>query len=140
MAGTTMEGAIPSLFQGQYVVKRNDFIGFICFFCVFEKQYVRCTKVDHESRVKQTFYDVPLQVRNNANSKRRFMMKIVKILLCDWFLVTESFRDFCKSEILSGENLYDAGSVHGLQVRRCFSLIEIIELDFSFEIGSRERS
>ncbi|CAF0790082.1 unnamed protein product [Adineta ricciae] len=78
MEGTTMEGIIPSLFQGQYV------------------QYVRCTKVDHESRVKQTFYDVPLQVRNNAN-------------------ITESFRDFCKSEILAGENLYDAGTVHGLQ-------------------------
>ncbi|CAF4297481.1 unnamed protein product [Rotaria socialis] len=78
MEGTTMEGVIPSLFQGQYV------------------QYVRCTKVDHESRVKQTFYDVPLQVRNNAN-------------------ITESFRDFCKSEILTGENLYDAGSIHGLQ-------------------------
>lgn len=31
-------------------------------------------------------------------------------------LVTESFRDFCKSEILTGDNLYDAGSVHGLQV------------------------
>jgi len=31
-------------------------------------------------------------------------------------LVTESFRDFCKSEILTGENLYDAGSIHGLQV------------------------
>ncbi|CAF4818426.1 unnamed protein product, partial [Rotaria socialis] len=29
--------------------------------------------------------------------------------------VTESFRDFCKSEILTGENLYDAGSIHGLQ-------------------------
>ena len=38
-------------------------------FFLFMKQYVRCTKVDHESRVKQTFYDVPLQVRNNANSK-----------------------------------------------------------------------
>ncbi|CAF1194604.1 unnamed protein product [Adineta ricciae] len=78
MEGTTTEGIIPSLFQGQYV------------------QYVRCTNVEHESRVKQTFYDVPLQVRNNAN-------------------ITESFRNFCKSEILTGENLYDAGSIHGLQ-------------------------
>ena len=33
----------------------------------------------------------------------------------DFLLVTESFRDFCKSEILTGENLYDAGNVHGLQ-------------------------
>ena len=33
-----------------------------------------------------------------------------------FILVTESFRDFCKKEILTGENLYDAGSVHGLQV------------------------
>jgi len=78
MEGTTMEGIIPSLFQGQYV------------------QYVRCRNVDYESRVQQPFYDVPLQVRNSAN-------------------VTESFRDFCKSEILTGDNLYDAGSVHGLQ-------------------------
>jgi len=31
-------------------------------------------------------------------------------------LVTESFRDFCKSEMLTDENLYDAGSIHGLQV------------------------
>jgi len=31
-------------------------------------------------------------------------------------LVTESFRDFCKKEILTGENLYDAGDVYGLQV------------------------
>ncbi|CAF0851576.1 unnamed protein product [Adineta steineri] len=78
MEDTTIEGIIPSLFQGQYV------------------QYIRCTNVDHESRVTQTFYDVPLQVRNNAN-------------------ITESFRDFCKSEILTGENLYDAGCFHGLQ-------------------------
>ncbi|CAF2363743.1 unnamed protein product [Rotaria sp. Silwood2] len=78
MEGTTMEGVIPSLFQGQYV------------------QYVRCTKVYHESRVQQTFYDVPLQIRNNAN-------------------IIESFRDFCKTEILTGENLYDAGCIHGLQ-------------------------
>ncbi|CAF0809444.1 unnamed protein product [Rotaria sp. Silwood1] len=78
MEGTTMEGVIPSLFQGQYV------------------QYVRCTKVYHESQVQQTFYDVPLQIRNNAN-------------------IIESFRDFCKTEILTGENLYDAGSTHGLQ-------------------------
>lgn len=73
MEGTTMEGVIPSLFQGQYVVNNDrDFLHkciyiFFVFFCV--KQYVRCTKVNHESRVKQTFYDVPLQVRNNANSK-----------------------------------------------------------------------
>ncbi|CAF1189871.1 unnamed protein product [Rotaria sordida] len=78
MEGTTMEGVIPSLFQGQYV------------------QYVRCTNVYHESRVQQTFYDVPLQIRNNAN-------------------IIESFRDFCKTEILTGENLYDAGNIHGLQ-------------------------
>lgn len=31
-------------------------------------------------------------------------------------LVTESFRDFCKKEILTGDNLYDAGAEHGLQV------------------------
>lgn len=34
-----------------------------------------------------------------------------------FFSVTDSFRDFCKTEILTGDNLYDAGSVHGLQVR-----------------------
>ena len=75
MEGTTMEGIIPSLFQGQYVVSsishsadrctdklRNSIVSF--------QQYIRCTKVDHESRVKQTFYDVPLQVRNSANSKQ----------------------------------------------------------------------
>ncbi|CAF1020499.1 unnamed protein product, partial [Didymodactylos carnosus] len=77
MEGTTVEGVIPSLFQGQYV------------------QYVRCTKVDHESSMKQLFYDVPLQVRNNAN-------------------IYESFRDFCKCEILTGDNMYDAGQ-YGLQ-------------------------
>ncbi len=38
-------------------------------FFEFFQQYVQCTKVDHESRVIQTFYDVPLQIRNNANSK-----------------------------------------------------------------------
>jgi hypothetical protein len=31
-------------------------------------------------------------------------------------LVTESFRDFCKSEMLTDEKLYDADSIHGLQV------------------------
>jgi hypothetical protein len=40
-------------------------------------------------------------------------------------LVTESFRDFCQSEILTGENLYDAGSIHGLQVCLFFFLLEI---------------
>ena len=34
----------------------------------------------------------------------------------DIHLVTESFRDFCKKEILTGDNLYDAGAEHGLQV------------------------
>jgi len=41
------------------------------------------------------------------------------MLICNcvvFSLVTESFRDFCQSEILTGENLYDAGSIHGLQV------------------------
>jgi hypothetical protein len=39
-----------------------------------------------------------------------------KYLFFYFKLVTESFRDFCKKETLTGENLYDAGSIHGLQV------------------------
>ena len=69
MEGTTSEGIIPSLFQGQYVVsedvrRRNQLMTSVL------QQYIRCTKVERESRAQQTFYDVPLQVRNNANSKR----------------------------------------------------------------------
>lgn len=52
-------------------------------------------------------------------------MRTVSVRVCprqwsvfdDVRLVTESFRDFCKSEILTGDNSYDAGGVHGLQVR-----------------------
>lgn len=85
-------------------------------FVVLLKQYVRCTKVDHESRVNQTFYDVPLQIRNNANSNYSHF-NINKTIILLLLLVIESFRDFCKTEILTGDNLYDAGSIHGLQVR-----------------------
>ena len=82
---------------------------------------MRCTKVDHESRVTQTFYDVPLQVRNNDNSKFEKKTSIndrqlIVRALFFYYQVTDSFRDFCKSEILTGDNLYDAGSIHGLQV------------------------
>ena len=51
-------------------------------------------------------------------------------------LVTESFRDFCKSEILTGENLYDAGSIHGLQV--CYKQRNVSSI-FYCSIGSGER-
>jgi hypothetical protein len=65
-----MEGILPSLYQGQYVVN-------FCFYTIVNskksfQQYVRCTEVDHESRVIETFYDVPLQIRTNRNSKTIF--------------------------------------------------------------------
>ena len=108
MEGTTTEGIIPSLFQGQYVV--SSFLHFPSINSLsLSQQYVRCTKVDYESRVQQTFYDVPLQVRNSANSEGSEEYFRTISHLFSQILVTESFRDFCKSEILIGENLYDAG-------------------------------
>ena len=65
-------------------------------------------------------YETMLMARINFNNCERFISFFS-------LSVIESFRDFCKSEILTGENLYDAGNVHGLQVS-----LNSIEIYFFF--------
>ena len=74
-------------------------------------------------------------MRNNRNSKNCIGIFERRNLFWHFNLVTESFRDFCKKEILTGENLYDAGDIHGLQV--CVNNDHTILLDLMC-LGSRK--
>lgn len=62
--------SLPRTVCGEFLRSLFDSrtLGETCSSVVHLQQYVRCTRVEHESRVAQTFYDVPLQVRNSANS------------------------------------------------------------------------
>lgn len=57
--------------------------------------YIKCKNVDYNSTRIETFYDIQL----NINGKRT---------------IYESFNDYVATEILRGDNKYDAGE-HGLQ-------------------------
>ncbi|CAD5217187.1 unnamed protein product [Bursaphelenchus okinawaensis] len=59
------------------------------------KSYVRCIDVSFESAREEFFYDVQLNVKGKAN-------------------IIESFRDYTESEVLEGDNMYDAGEL-GMQ-------------------------
>ena len=100
MKGTCVEGTIPKLFEGKMI------------------SFIRCKNVDYTSRYilkivnftwnrfyvnfyyfsrTESFYDVQLNIKGKKN-------------------IYESFRDYIKTENLDGENKYDAGPNHGLQV------------------------
>ncbi|EDO34745.1 predicted protein [Nematostella vectensis] len=57
--------------------------------------YIKCTKVDYVSTRLEPFYDIQLNVKGKKN-------------------IHDSFKEYCASELLDGDNKYDAGE-HGLQ-------------------------
>ncbi|CAK5096106.1 unnamed protein product [Meloidogyne enterolobii] len=59
------------------------------------KSYIKCKDVDFESSREECFYDLQLNVKNKSN-------------------VLESFKDYIETEMLDGDNKYDAGDF-GLQ-------------------------
>ena len=59
--------------------------------------FIRCKNVDYTSSRTESFYDIQLNIKGKKN-------------------IIESFRDYIKTESLEGENKYDAGPNHGLQV------------------------
>lgn len=54
------------------------------------KSYIRCVNVDYESSRVEEYYDIQLNVKGCKN-------------------LEESFVDYCKVEMLDGDNKYDAG-------------------------------
>jgi ubiquitin carboxyl-terminal hydrolase 7 len=58
--------------------------------------YINCKHVQYESSRSETYYDIQLNIKGKKD-------------------IYESFKDYVETEILDGENKYDAGS-HGLQV------------------------
>ncbi|GBM82029.1 Ubiquitin carboxyl-terminal hydrolase 7 [Araneus ventricosus] len=57
--------------------------------------FLRCKHVNYTSSRKEPFYDIQLNVKGKKN-------------------IIESFKDYCATETLDGENKYDAGE-YGLQ-------------------------
>ncbi|XP_023245457.1 ubiquitin carboxyl-terminal hydrolase 7 [Copidosoma floridanum] len=57
--------------------------------------FINCKKINYTSRRVETFYDIQLNIKGKKN-------------------IYESFNDYVSSEILDGDNKYDAGE-HGLQ-------------------------
>eukprot|EP00928_Gymnodinium_smaydae_P024753 TRINITY_DN1993_c1_g7_i1.p1 TRINITY_DN1993_c1_g7~~TRINITY_DN1993_c1_g7_i1.p1 ORF type:complete len:1641 (-),score=350.73 TRINITY_DN1993_c1_g7_i1:284-5206(-) len=85
MKGTAMDGAIKRLFEGEM------------------ENYIDCMDVDYRSVRSETFYDLQLNVRNDAGE--------------DLTTLEASLRNFTSEEILEGDNAYDAGA-HGKQRAR----------------------
>jgi len=63
--------------------------------------FIKCKHVEYESTRSETYYDIQLNIKGKKD-------------------IYESFKDYVETEVLDGENKYDAGS-HGLQVKK-FSL------------------
>ncbi|XP_065225865.1 ubiquitin carboxyl-terminal hydrolase 7 [Planococcus citri] len=59
------------------------------------ESFIKCKNVNYESKRSETFYDIQLNVKGKKN-------------------IDESFRDYVTTEILEGDNKYDAGE-YGLQ-------------------------
>jgi len=58
--------------------------------------FIKCKHVKYESSRTETFYDIQLNIKGKKD-------------------LYESFRDYVATEVLEGDNKYDAGA-HGLQV------------------------
>ncbi|XP_063971847.1 ubiquitin carboxyl-terminal hydrolase 7 isoform X1 [Diachasmimorpha longicaudata] len=57
--------------------------------------FIKCKNIDYTSKRVETFYDIQLNIKGKKN-------------------IYESFKDYISTEILDGDNKYDAGE-HGLQ-------------------------
>ncbi|XP_032457106.1 ubiquitin carboxyl-terminal hydrolase 7 isoform X1 [Nasonia vitripennis] len=57
--------------------------------------FIKCKNIDYTSKRVETFYDIQLNIKGKKN-------------------IYESFNDYVSTEILDGDNKYDAGE-HGLQ-------------------------
>lgn len=57
--------------------------------------YINCKHVQYESSRSETYYDIQLNIKGRKD-------------------IYESFRDYVATEVLDGDNKYDAGN-HGLQ-------------------------
>ncbi|KAL1115934.1 hypothetical protein AAG570_005429, partial [Ranatra chinensis] len=57
--------------------------------------FIQCKNIDYKSTRTETFYDIQLNIKGKKN-------------------ITESFNDYITTEVLDGDNKYDAGE-HGLQ-------------------------
>ncbi|XP_065341533.1 ubiquitin carboxyl-terminal hydrolase 7 isoform X2 [Cloeon dipterum] len=57
--------------------------------------YIHCKNVEYKSTRHETYYDIQLNIKGKKN-------------------IDESFKDYITTEVLDGENKYDAGD-HGLQ-------------------------
>ncbi|XP_046987971.1 ubiquitin carboxyl-terminal hydrolase 7 [Schistocerca americana] len=57
--------------------------------------FIKCKNIDYTSTRVETFYDIQLNIKGKKN-------------------IDESFRDYITTEVLDGDNKYDAGE-HGLQ-------------------------
>lgn len=60
------------------------------------RSFIRCVHVNYESKREEDFYDIQLDVKGCKN-------------------IIESFKKYTESELLEGENQYDAGAEHGKQ-------------------------
>mmetsp|Transcript_33363 Transcript_33363/g.92087 ORF Transcript_33363/g.92087 Transcript_33363/m.92087 type:complete len:1614 (+) Transcript_33363:149-4990(+) len=85
MKGTAMDSAIKRLFEGEM------------------ENYIDCMDIEYRSTRSETFYDLQLNVKNDAGK--------------DLTSLEESLRDFTSEETLEGDNAYDAGA-HGKQRAR----------------------
>jgi ubiquitin C-terminal hydrolase len=86
MKGTPMDGEIKRLFEGEM------------------ENYIECVDVDYRSTRMETFYDLQLNVRNDAG--------------VDLSSLEESLRNFTCEEIMEDENAYDAGNFGKQRARK----------------------
>lgn len=64
-------------------------------FCGTTRSFIKCVNVDYESKREEEFYDIQLDVKGCKN-------------------IYESFKKYVETEMLDGENKYDANE-HGKQ-------------------------
>jgi len=86
MKGTAMDGEIKRLFEGDM------------------ENYIECCDIKYTSHRNETFYDLQLNVKNDAG----------KELLS----LEESLRDFTSEETLEGDNAYDAEGLGKQRARK----------------------
>ena len=63
------------------------------------RSYIQCTRVPYGSKRDEDYYDINLNVKGYTN-------------------LLESFRNYTESEMLEGDNAYDAGEIYGKQDAR----------------------